>query len=381
MTSYLSPRERHIRELLDKAHANLRRREPLRAQMRLQHVLKLDADRYDALLMLGVLSARDGALVEALAHLQRASGLRPDDPHVHNNLGNVLSALQRHALALLHYDTALKLEPGHSAARSNRQALLSSVSAAQPGLPLQPSDPVAPRLPQPPAAAHHAPDAPDPTAVPPPTAEELADALNHALNAPWHANEPQHTVFGEPAELPAKAPQAQDHRPALLAAALNQAGLRPGATVLDLACGAGHCGAGLRGLAAHLVGVDSYPGWIIQATDTGRYDDLVTEAPLAYLRSLDRAFDAMACATLLAAPMDAAELLDAVWQALRPGGMLAFVVDDPMATDAAQATPWQPEALARGRGFVLALSGDGLLHHEPGRPVHGRVTVLRRPAA
>ncbi len=75
-----------------------------------RRVLNADPGHFDAQQMLGLLHAAEGDLVEAARALGHAVKLRPRDPQVLSNLGNVLRAMGQINEALLFYETALSIE-------------------------------------------------------------------------------------------------------------------------------------------------------------------------------------------------------------------------------------------------------------------------------
>ncbi len=60
-----------------------------------------------------------GRHAEAVAHFETALRLAPDDAEVHNNLGNVLSATGRAGAALPHYEASVRLKPASAPAQLN----------------------------------------------------------------------------------------------------------------------------------------------------------------------------------------------------------------------------------------------------------------------
>lgn len=80
--------------------------------------------RADALKILSGIRFMEGRLDEALATLQRAAALDPDDPKVHANLGSILTRLDRPEEAVACYRRALALAPDYAEAHYNLGATL-----------------------------------------------------------------------------------------------------------------------------------------------------------------------------------------------------------------------------------------------------------------
>jgi predicted TPR repeat methyltransferase len=115
--------------------------------------------------------------------------------------------------------------------------------------------------------------------------------------------------------------------PALLAAALDRAGVRSAGRVLDAGCGTGLCAPFLRPLAERLVGVDLSPGMLAKARALGLYDRLVEAELEAFLERTPEVFDRAVAADVFCyfGVLDAA--LAGLARVLVPGGMLAFSVE------------------------------------------------------
>ena len=77
------------------------------------------AGRRVAWLNLADTLARAERHAEAIATFQHAISLRPDDPHGHNDLGNLFVIVGRPADALPHFERAVALKPDMADALSN----------------------------------------------------------------------------------------------------------------------------------------------------------------------------------------------------------------------------------------------------------------------
>ena len=95
-----------------------------KAQMLYVQVLAEQPDHFDALQLLGTLSAQIGQHASALDFLDQALRIQPDHAACHANRGNALKALKRPHDALASYARALALRPNYAQAFSNRGNVL-----------------------------------------------------------------------------------------------------------------------------------------------------------------------------------------------------------------------------------------------------------------
>ena len=93
-----------------------------------RQVLKAQADHFDALHLLGILTAQTRRTPEAAALLASAVAANPHDAAAHSNRGNALQALRRLDEALASYDRALKLKPDFAEAHCNRGSALQELN-------------------------------------------------------------------------------------------------------------------------------------------------------------------------------------------------------------------------------------------------------------
>jgi tetratricopeptide (TPR) repeat protein len=82
-------------------------------------ILRVQADNFDALNLLGVIAAQTSRTEEAAGLLGRAAVARPNSADAHNNYGNVLKDLGRHDAALYSYERALKIRPDFAEVYNN----------------------------------------------------------------------------------------------------------------------------------------------------------------------------------------------------------------------------------------------------------------------
>lgn len=119
------------------------------AETQCRAMLRLHADHFETLSLLGVIAARRGEAVEAARLLARAAEVNPSSAVAHNNLGNALRDLGRNDDALHSYGRALEIDPGYASAHLNRGLLLLDTRRAEQALPhleafvhRQPADPI-----------------------------------------------------------------------------------------------------------------------------------------------------------------------------------------------------------------------------------------------
>src|SRR5262249_47645866 len=86
--------------VFSQAQARLGSGDRAEAERLCREILRVQPKDFPALYLLGVISATERRHEEAAAFLMQAAALRPDEPTTHNNLGNVLLALDRAAESL-----------------------------------------------------------------------------------------------------------------------------------------------------------------------------------------------------------------------------------------------------------------------------------------
>jgi predicted TPR repeat methyltransferase len=130
--------------------------------------------------------------------------------------------------------------------------------------------------------------------------------------------------------------------------------------ILDAGCGTGLCGPLLRSYAKRLVGVDLSAAMLDRAAGTDAYDNLVNAELTEYLTGQKEAFDVIVSADTLCYFGALEPVLRAAAGALKPGGLLAFTLEDAGET----ATGWQLNfhgRYAHPRAYVeTALAAAGL---------------------
>ncbi|WP_331313456.1 class I SAM-dependent DNA methyltransferase [Methylobacterium mesophilicum] len=166
------------------------------------------------------------------------------------------------------------------------------------------------------------------------------------------------------------------------------------AVALDLGCGTGLMGEVVRDRVDHLTGIDLSPGMLALArakTSRGRplYERLVAGDVAAVLADMPEAsVDLCLAADVLIYVADLASFLSGVGRVLRPGGLGAFTVQSHdgsgsvLGEDGRYAhAEAHIAAMAPARGLEMLTARPAEIRREGGRPVPGRVVVLRRTSA
>lgn len=160
------------------------------------------------------------------------------------------------------------------------------------------------------------------------------------------------------------------------------------AHVLDLGCGTGLCGQGIRHRADRLTGVDLSPAMVERARARGVYDVLHVADITAYLQASHEDHDLVLAADVFIYVGALEPVFDALVPRLRPGGLLAFTIEE--ADDGQAPLVLGPdlryahalsaiEALARQHGLLVRSRHRAPLRQDQGQPVWGRYVVLQRP--
>ncbi|CAO3402109.1 tetratricopeptide repeat protein [Azospirillum palustre] len=311
---------------------------------------------------------------EAEAAFRQALALRPDHAEAWNNCGNLLRDLGRFGGAAVDYRRALALRPDWADAHDNLGAVLyllheqggeeDAAALARLWRRDHPDNPLARHIGAAIAGEEADPRAPDDYVRQ--TFDLFADEFDRKL-----------------AELDYRAP-------ALLAGLLSDDVPAGDLDVLDAGCGTGLCAEALRPYARRLVGVDLSDGMLKRARARGLYDGLHATELVGFLAAHRLTFDLVMAADVFCYFGVLDDALAAARAALRPGGRLAFTVEelDPaderphrVATHGryAHAEAYVRTAVANA-GLVLRRCDHDRLRFESGEPVMGLVVLAQRPA-
>jgi predicted TPR repeat methyltransferase len=339
-----------------------------------RHAIALKADHANAHGNLGVLLKVQGNLVEAEAEYRRTIELNPKHADAYHNLAVLLSATDRATEAVTCYCRALTLKPHYPEAR--RAMALAYCMLGQRDRAVQ-------------VCEEWIKD--EPNSV---VARHTLAATSGRDVPPRAGNEYVQRVFDSFASsFEAKLARLQYRAPSLVAEALAETGIPADKTrdVLDVGCGTGLCGPLLAPYARNLVGIDLSGGMLNHAAEKRIYDDLIQAELTAYLQQLPRdCFDVIVSADTLVYFGGLEDVIEAAAQALRPGGVLIFTVEEATEPEAAGSYSIQPHGrFTHGAEYVeRLLAGAGLqptigraeLRLESGLPVAGLVVRGARPA-
>lgn len=312
---------------------------------------------------------------EAEAAFRQALALRPDHAEAWNNRGNLLRDLGRFGAAAVDYRRALALRPDWADAHDNLGAVLyllheqggeeEAAALARLWRRDHPANPLARHIGAAIAGEEADPRAPDDYVRQ--TFDLFADEFDRKL-----------------AELDYRAP-------ALLAGLLSDDVPAGNLDVLDAGCGTGLCAEALRPYARRLIGVDLSEGMLDHARGRGLYDELHAAELVGFLAAHRLVFDLVMAADVFCYFGILDDALAAACAALRPGGRLAFTVEELDAADGrphrvathgryAHAEAYIRNAVA-GAGLILRRCDHDRLRFESGEPVTGLVVLAERPAA
>jgi len=153
---------------------------------------------------------------------------------------------------------------------------------------------------------------------------------------------------------------------------------------VDLGCGTGLAGPGLRAARSRLVGVDLSPRMLAKAAERGCYDALIEADMMTFLERTSERFDLVFAADTLVYLGDLENFFAAAARVATPGGLLAFNVETTalpgwvllpsgrfahcLEAVLASAAPW----------FILGSSQPAFLRVEANKRVDGALVLLER---
>jgi predicted TPR repeat methyltransferase len=158
----------------------------------------------------------------------------------------------------------------------------------------------------------------------------------------------------------------------------------PGWRILDLGCGTGQCGEILRPLAEFLAGVDLSPRMVAKSRARNVYDSLATRSIDEALEGQEQTFDLIVAGDVFTYVGDLSGVMERCSRALRPGGLMAFSVEDAdgegfelRPTGRYAHSSSYIDALAAASSLSLAYRREMSLRDDP-VPIPGRIVVLSK---
>jgi predicted TPR repeat methyltransferase len=156
--------------------------------------------------------------------------------------------------------------------------------------------------------------------------------------------------------------------------------------ILDLGCGTGLAGVGLRERAARLTGIDISPKMIEVARARSIYDRLEVAEIVAWLGQAQDWFDLIAACDCLVYFGDLHPVVMAAARRLKPGGCFAFTVErgEKQGFRLTESGRYAHHAdyvreVAAQAGLVVVRLEEGFLRNEGGIAVTGLYALLRKP--
>ena len=322
---------------------------------------------------LGIVQKARGRLEEAGASYERAIALKPEHVDAHNNLGNILKALGRREHARASFQRALQYNPENADSHYNLGIL-----ACDLGRPEE-------------AVAH----------LRRCLASDPADrrGVKILLAHLGDSDVPERATQAQLSDIYDVRARFWDQERFYFGATLVADGFRrhagaAGLDVLDIGCGTGLAGAGVRDLAARLDGVDISSAMLEKARAKNVYDGLFRADLIPFLLQHAGGYDAIVAAATVIHFGDLAPLFQAASQCLRDQGFFIFTffpLEDAGAGYAVAASSQlaQSGCFRHGAAYVKRLaveSGLAVLeleekiheHDQDGKPVIGMLAVLRR---
>jgi predicted TPR repeat methyltransferase len=369
----------------------------------IERSIQVEPERADWHSNLGIVLQDRLDLDGAIAAYRRAIALEPTHANAHSNLGVVLRAKGRPDDAEAAYREAIRIDAEHSDAYHNLGVLLNSRKRYREAavcfsrvITLRPQHPEARKLL---ALAHctlgdvdkaieifdewlrEEPDNP--------VAKHMRAACS-GQGVPARASDAyiEATFDSFAASFDSKLEKLQYRAPALVAEmlALSNLSASKDLDLLDAGCGTGLCGPLLAPYAGRLVGIDLSGRMLAQARARSVYDELVRGELTSYLAGSTETFDVIVSADTLVyfGPLDA--VAAAAQQALRPGGLLVFTVEELAGSGYSLS---QTGRYRHSREYIeRTLAGVGLkprleaaeLRLEAGDPVRGLVVRATKQA-
>ncbi|QQR41081.1 methyltransferase domain-containing protein [Devosia rhizoryzae] len=183
--------------------------------------------------------------------------------------------------------------------------------------------------------------------------------------------------------------QVPDLLDTLVSEEMAKLGIERFGKVLDLGCGTGLMGEKLRSRVEHLEGIDISAAMIAETARKGIYDALQKAELVATLNARRADADLVTAADVLIYCGALEPVLAALVPALKPGGLVAFSLEEHEGEEALFLRPslryaHSPTAAREAlidAGLEIVRFETAVMRYDRGLPITGMLVVARRPAA
>jgi len=371
-----------------------------------QQLIRSAPDYSDAHNFLGILHFQNGDVKSAIESIRHAISLQPGEAGPYNNLGNILRTTGDLEGAIEVYGQASRLAPDDRDIRENHEKALAAMKRTERALEdfrqAVALNPDAAEVYKNAVRAMYAEGRSDETVEifrrwlehdpDNPTARHMLAATLGETTLDRASEEYVRETFDGFADTFDAVLERLGYKvPELAVASLKKHwdSRKEIGSVLDAGCGTGLCGPLLRPLTAQLIGVDLSAKMLLKASARNVYDRLSQADLVEFLQQESESFDVILSADTLIYFGDMAPVLKAGFSALRPGGLCIFSIEgnDPDNQADYSITPSGRYAhsesyilgLAGSLGFSIEASDAMVARTERGKPVAGRLVVLKKP--
>lgn len=334
----------------------------------LHRALELTRGAPDMINLVATVLVEAGGLDAALELFEASIHAAPDDPAGHAGMGIALHMLGRAPEAEEAYRKALGMDPGHVLALKHLGVLMQERGDLEAA-----------------ADCFRRLIAADPT-------DDVARHMLAATTGETTTGAPAGYVtrlFDDYADrFDAHLEQIAYRVPELIRDAIREVIGRDEAAlrVLDIGCGTGRCGVALRPLAGHLTGIDLSARMIAKCRARNVYDSLEAKSIEAALEGREESYDLIVAGDVFTYLGDLARVVEDCARALRPGGLMAFSVEDAEGvsyvlrpTGRYAHSMAYVDDLAKRAGLARAYHQAMVLRDDP-VPIPGRIVILSKAA-
>lgn len=323
----------HVESQLNLATCYIKLGKLIEAKENYLKVIALNPNDIQTLFNLGVLAMQAGHLQEAVDYYSQTAHFEPNNFDAQNNLGFAYLMMRNRQQALLHFREALRIDPNNAAVSHTINILAQDKKL---------------------------------TASPKEYIQSLFDSYADHYDA--------HLV------------QILKYRvPELFYELIIKFSGDTKRDILDLGCGTGLCGEILKPIAKSLVGVDISEKMLEIAREKNIFDELMQSDLLPFLNNHPDAYDLIVAGDVIVYFGDLTELLPAVAETLRAGGLFVFNAEineseDFKMTDSGRFTQsrFYLDKLAKQSGLTIKHYEKAALRTQDQAPVYAHVYVLEK---